>query len=207
MELAAEVVRLSELAPRADRCFPVDERLADLFPEGGLLPGQVTGFAGSASYSLALCAVSRAVTVGSWLAIVGVPDLGVEAAIAAGVPAARLVAVDAGSSPLDWSERVAACADGFGLIIARAPRRADRMVRRLRQRLAARGSVLLLLDPPAATCDTELTTADSRWIGIGPGHGALLARSVRVTVSGRRRPRPISTQVWLPDAHRYRLVC
>lgn len=194
------VTTVAALVPRADRCLPVDEALQPLLRDGGLVRGQVVGVAGSAGLSLATAVVARAAVTGSWVAVVGVEDFGVEAAAGLGLPLERLVSVDAGSSALDWADRIAACADGFELVVTTHPRRpAPHLLRRVRQRLQAHGSVLVLIDPDGTTCDVLLTAVDSRWVGIGAGHGALLARSVQVSATGRRHPQAVQRRVWLPD--------
>lgn len=171
-----------------------------MLPDGGLVRGRTVGCSGPAAISLALALAARATATGSWLAVVDVPMLGVEAAAELGVPLSRLVAVDGGGRPATWAERVGAVADGFDLILTRPPVGAERVARRIRQRLQARGVVLLAVGPttPGMSCDVELTTTSVEWIGLGQGHGSLTGRRAVVRVGGRRVPRPIERTMWLP---------
>jgi hypothetical protein len=188
------------ITPARDRCLPVDDLFATLLPDAGLRRGHVIGCAGQASMSLALSLASRAMVTGSWLASVGVPTLGLEAAAELGVPLSRLVDVDAGRSPSDWAERVAAVADGFDLVLTRPPAGAERLARKVRHRLQARGVVLFAVGPstPGLPCDIEFVTTTASWVGIGRGHGHVAGRRATVRVGGRRMPRPIETELWLP---------
>jgi hypothetical protein len=194
----AETRTLAELAPARDRCIAVDPVLAGLLPDGGLRRGHVVGCAGSAATSLALTLVARAAVNGAWVAAVGMPTLGVEAAAELGVPLERLVLVDSGRSPAEWAERLAAAADGFELLLTTPPRGAERAARRVRQRLQARGAVLVTVGADALGCDVELHTTGGTWEGLGAGHGALIGLRLTVECTGRRVPRPRAAQVWLP---------
>lgn len=182
----------------AHHLLPVDEVFAPVLP--GLQPGRIVGCGGPAAVSLGLAVSSRAVGAGSWLAVVGMPMLGVEAAAELGVPLTRLVRVDVDGGPTTWAERVTAAADGFDLILTRAPAGAERVVRKVRQRLQARGAVLVVVAPAShrVSCDVELTTEAVEWAGIGSGSGHLRVRRAIVRVGGRRVPRPATLDMWLP---------
>jgi len=162
--------------------------------------GRVVGCTGPAAISLALALSTRAMVAGSWMAAVGMPMLGVEAAHELGVPLTRLVMVTADARPSVWAERVGAAADGFDLILTRPPAGADRVVRKVRTRLQARGVVLFAVGPasPGVSCDIEFTTTSVAWQGLGEGYGSLLARRAMVRAGGRRLPRSIEREVWLP---------
>lgn len=150
--------------------------------------------------SLALAVASRAAGEGSWLAAVGVPSLGVEAAGELGVPLSRLVMIDAGGGPRAWAERIVAALDGFELILTQAPAGAERMARQIRHRLQSKGAVLLVVShgAPAVGCDVELATGEAQWFGLGAGHGHLVARRVPVRAGGRRLPGVTRCDLWLP---------
>ena len=150
--------------------------------------------------SLALGLLARPVASGSWLAVVGVPMLGVEAVGEMGVPLERVVGVDAGSGPSAWAERIAAVIDGFELVLTRPPAGADRVLRKIASRLQARGAVLVPVGPstPGVACDIELTTTSVDWLGLDGGAGHLVARRARVRAGGRRLPRPVETELLLP---------
>ena len=95
-----------------------------------------------------------------------------------------------------------AAAEGFEIILTCAPPGAERMLRKVRQRLQARGAVLVVILPTNQgerfTCDVELVTSTVEWLGIGSGHGGLVGRRVSITSQGRRSPRSLHTEVWLP---------
>jgi hypothetical protein len=75
----------------ADRTLPTSPALAGVLPGGALAAGGSYVVEGSTALALELLREpSRA---GAWCAIVGVPDLGVEAAAAAGIDLERLVLV------------------------------------------------------------------------------------------------------------------
>ena len=196
----AAVTALPDLVPARDRTLPVDDALADLFPEAGLLRGRLIGCSGPAAWSLALALVSTAVQAGSWLAAVGVPTLGLEAAAEFGIPLSRVVMVDTGAGTPVWAERVAAAADGFELIVTSPPPGAERVVRKVRQRVQARGAVLIAVGyaTPGVACDLELSTIEVAWEGIGHGAGLLMCRRATVQLAGRRAPRPVERQLLLP---------
>jgi hypothetical protein len=206
-------VRVSELAERLgapagggaalgrrDRTLPVAAELADLLPEGGLVRGRIAGCSGPAAWSLAFALVAHASQAGAWVVVVGAPAAGFEAAAELGVPLERLVVVDVEGGPSVWAERVAAAADGFEIVLTAAPAGAERVARRVRQRLQSNGVVLVAVDPssPSVACDLDLATADVEWLGIGQGWGRLMARRVGVTVAGRRMPRPVRRSLLLP---------
>jgi hypothetical protein len=194
------VTSVHSLVPARDRCLPVDEVFASLLPDAGLQRGRVVGCSGVAAWSLALGVISRAVGTGSWAAFVGTPAIGLEAASELGVALARVVLVDVDGSPSVWAERVAAAADGFELVVTCPPVGAERVARRIRQRLQARGVVLLAVSAssPSLACDVELESTAVTWAGIGQGSGYLMARRVTVAVTGRRVPRRRECELLLP---------
>lgn len=194
---------LSGLVPARDRSLPVEPALTGLLPDAGLRRGHVVGCGGVASRSLAMALVARAVGEGAWLAVVGVPTFGVEAAIGYGIAPERVVLVDADGVD-DWADRVAAAADGFDLVLTAAPRGAERRMRKVRQRLQARGVVLVVVPGTrhgdlGVGCDAELTVTAAAWHGIGQGHGRLMARRVTIESAGRRVPQPRRVECWLPS--------
>ena len=102
-----------------DRTLPVAAPLAPLLPDGALVRGRTLACQGVAATSLSLSLALEAVRAGSWLAVVDLPWVGVEAAAELGIALERLVRVDAGS----WAETVAALVDGFELVVTRPPPR------------------------------------------------------------------------------------
>lgn len=166
--------------------------------------GRIVGCDGPAAVSAAVALVTGAARAGSWVLLLGTGrsgmTIGLEALAELGVPLQRVVAVDSDGSPAAWAERVAAAADGFEVILSVPPRGAERVERKIRQRLQARGAMLVAVGVAghAIGCDVTVTTASPRWVGIGQGHGRLVAREVDVVVAGRRVPRPVHHTLWLP---------
>jgi hypothetical protein len=192
------VVTGDALVPARDRCLPVHDVLASMLPDAGLPRGRVIGCGGPAGWSLALALAASAVEAGAWLAVVGAPTIGLEAAGELGIALERVVLIDADhGKPSVWAERVAAAADGFELIVTAPPVGAERVVRRVRQRMQARGVVLLTVTQHVA-CDLEFATSEVMWKGIGDGNGRLVARRVVVELTGRRIPRPVRHTLLLP---------
>jgi len=204
------IAPLASLTPARERTIPVEPALTGLFPDNGIRRGHVVGCVGVAARSIALALTARAVADGAWLAVVGIDDLGVEGAVELGVPAERVVAI-AATTAQEWAERLVAAADGFELIITVAPARAEQVMRQVRQRLQARGTVVLTVPSSPGShsqqsgrgsnpihTDVDITTTGGEWLGIGEGHGRLVARRVMVASSGRRIPRPVTVDCWLP---------
>ena len=137
--------------------------------------------------SLAIALMVRATTTGSWVAVVGDPDLGLAAAAGQGLSLERLVMVDA-PDPTAWGPVVATLVGAFDLVMV-APRHrvgaAD--VRRLAARCRERGSVLLRLGdgPWPGRLDLRLVVGGAAWVGPDGGHGRLCSRRAGVTASGR----------------------
>lgn len=134
------------------------------------------------------------------MVMVGTPMLNVESAAELGVPLRRVVHVDAGKGPKQWAERVAAAVDGFDVVMTRPPSGAERQLRQVRIRLQARGAVLIAVDTHHLdiSCDVEFSTTSVEWSGLGAGHGHLVGRRATVRCGGRRVPRPVSGEFWLP---------
>jgi hypothetical protein len=212
MRSGAALSDLGELAERVrpvtltrEQRLPVLPALEDLLPGGGLRRGatvSVTGEPdGGGATSLALALVAEASRVGSWVAAVGLPSLGLVAADELGVAIERLVLVAAPERDA-WGGVVAALVDGFDLVVLQGGRRGIRPTdaRRLVARARERGAVLLQLGggwPERA--DVELRITRARWEGIEPGHGHLQARKVRVVGGGRgEAAQPPRADLWLP---------
>lgn len=167
-------------ADLAARCLPVPGALAALLPSGGLDRGSTVVAAGSTSLALGL--LTSASQAGGWVALVGLPSVGVLAAHGLGLDLDRVVLVpDPGP---DAPTVVAALLDGVDVVVvgpvALSP--ADR--RRLSARARERSAVLLPTTPwPGA--HVVLTAEASRWDGLGHGHGRLRTGRVVVRRTGR----------------------
>jgi hypothetical protein len=154
--------------------------------------------------SLAVSLAVAATAEGSWLAIVGVPTFGLEAAEEFGIPLERVVSVDPGPGQRtvgeSWAELVAATFDGFEVVIAKVPQRLNAVLaRRVQARMQARETVMITLGSPRPfSVDVELHAGDPHWEGVAAGSGYLRGRRVAVTSSGRRVPRPRQVSLWLP---------
>lgn len=243
MELAVDLTPselrdvLSELADRVaptslarERTLPVPPTLRPVFPEGGLVRGQIHGCTGHAGTTLALAMVGDALVAGSWMAVVDVPTFGADAANELGVPLERVVRVDAapehsrssGASEagaqaerehLDrWFDVVGAAIDGFDVVLTGvpAPLRGERRPAALRSlvaRLQRRGTVMVVVGPAGALPIDVACSSDGTWAGLGQGHGLLRRRVLHVTVGGRRRPGSATATIAIePSSGRLALV-
>ena len=161
------------------RAIPTHPALADLLPGGALAAGG--RYQVAASTTLALTLLQGPSAAGAWCAVVGVPDLGVEAAAGLGLDLERLVLV---KPPVrDGRSRVPEAAAG-------------KLAARLRQREAV---LVALGEWPQA--DAALTVAESAWAGLGSGFGHLAARQVTVSsASASWAGRVRSRRLWLPAA-------
>jgi len=200
--------RVAPLVLAHERTLPVAAEFTELFTEGGLVRGRILTCTGLAATSLALALVAPVVASGSWLGIVDLPTIGLDAASEFGLPLERVVAVNSDQSDGDtddcwaqrWPDVMAAAIDGFDVLLARVP--ADvrpSAMRKVATRVQRRGAVVVLLgDPGPATCDGVLHTEPMGWTGVGDGHGYLQQRSVVVQASGRRMPGRCRREMMLP---------
>ncbi|GAA4934954.1 hypothetical protein EV188_11227 [Actinomycetospora succinea] len=191
--------------PRVDRegsaVLPVAAPLAGLLPDGGLRRGSTVAVSGSTSLLLAVLAeASRA---GSWCAVVGLPDLGVQAAAEAGLDLARTALVPRpGPRP---AAVVAALVDGVDVVVLDTALPGVRWPAGDRQRLGARvrqrGAVLVPVGAPGTWpgAEVELRAQGSAWAGLGgDGAGRLRSRRVRVRSAARGRPGEREEPLLLP---------
>ncbi|HEY8717944.1 hypothetical protein [Pengzhenrongella sp.] len=175
--------------------LPVAAPLAHLLPEGALHRGGTLVVTGSTSLVLAL--VARASREGAWVAVVGLPGVGVLAAQQAGVELDRLALVPRPGP--DAPTVLAALLDGVDLVIVgSAAALVDSDRRRLMARARERGAVLLSTAPwPGA--HLVLTAEATGWTGLGAGYGHLRSHRLAVTRGGRGSAgRPVRAEVVLP---------
>jgi hypothetical protein len=199
MEDRSDHVRAQPAPGEDGRLLPVAGALAGLLPGGGLRRGSTVGVAGGpGAGSLVFALIAEASAAGSWAGVVGRPDLGVVAAVEAGVRPDRLALVpDPGAYLVAVTS---ALLDGLDLVVVAGVERAG--VRAAdRQRLAAkarqRGAVLLALGSwPGA--DVQLRCAGVRWEGPEAGAGRLRSRRVEVRVHGRGTGSGRSAELLLP---------
>jgi hypothetical protein len=144
---------------------------------------------------LALALLAAPSKGGEWVGLVGIDDLGVEAAEESGLNLDRTVVVpDPGDA---WLEVVAALVDVLPVVLLRAPARvspatASRLSARLRKR-----SAVLLVQGEWPGCEARLSVAERHWYGATAGRGRLLSRRVVVTCHRGSAP-PTSREMWLP---------
>jgi hypothetical protein len=186
-------VRLQEPSRADQRLLPVAEAFAGLLPGRGIRRGSVTAVTGS--YALALALVAEA---GTWIAAVGLDDLGIVAAHEFGLGLERLALIPYPGRY--WADVVAIMLDAVELVMVRPPAGASpAALRRLAVRARERGAMLLPLgDWPQA--DVRLQLVRSVWLGLGQGYGRLQARQALVSVTGRGAAASgHRAWLWLPD--------
>lgn len=176
--------------------LPTHPALADLLPGRGLRPG--SAYSIGASTSLLLALLAQPSQTGSWCAVVGMPEIGAEAAEKLGVALDRLVLIpDPGPR---WLAVAATIADVLPVVAVRPPgRAADAEAARLGARLRERGTVLLVQGKwPQA--EATLAVSEPEWSGLGSGYGYLDGRRLTVTSTSRRWPVPRKARMLLPAA-------
>lgn len=192
-ELQARI-RSMQSSRLEERRLPTLPVFSELLPGGALKSGAAYSVTGSTTLAMALLAGPSA--AGSWCGVIGVPDFGAEAAAALGIDLERLVLVpDPGEQ---WLAVTAAIVDVLSVVVTRPSHRmsdaeAARLNARLRQREA---SMIVLGGWPQS--EAALSVGESRWHGLGTGHGYLSGRQVTVTTTSRLVSS--SRRVWLPDS-------
>jgi hypothetical protein len=200
---------LAEIAERArpvtlarEQRLPVLDPLTPLLPEGGLRRGAVVGVEGIGATSLLYALLAGPSAAGSWVVLVGLPQLGLAAAAEVGVALDQVVVV-ADPPRSGWAATVAALIDAFDVVALTPPAVRPQQARRLAARARERGAVLALVrgrhrwgEGP----DVRLAVVDHEWQGLGRGHGHLRSRRLTVAATGRRdAARPRRASLWLTD--------
>lgn len=197
--MAELLERARPVAPAAQRALPVCPGLSGLLPYG-LARGSTVGVAAGDLYIL-LALLIGASAAGSWCAVVGLPELGVEAAAAMGVDLERLALVPEPGER--WPTVVSTLLDGIDVVVlglSRAVRPRVGDARRLSARARHQGAVLVVAGAKwPESPDLSLVEGEGTWDGLGRGHGHLLRRRVDVELSGRRAVRPRRVSLWLPS--------
>jgi hypothetical protein len=180
-----------------ERLLPVIPALQSLLPGRGLRRGATVTVSRSAALALAL--VAGASAAGSWIAAVGLPDLGIVAAAETGIALERLALVPTPGARA-WPTVVAAFLDAVDVVLVRAPARLPAaQARRLAARARERGAVLVPLGAWPEPADLRLAVTASAWHGLGQGHGSLHFRQVEVLATGRgAAARERRVLLWLP---------
>ena len=182
------------------RALPTNPALVDLLPGGALTAGSAYSVADSTTLALSLLQAPSA--AGAWCAVVGMPDLGVEAAAGLGLDLERLVLVPHPGE--QWLSVVSALVDVVSIMLVRPPVRDGRVsvshgsASKLASRLRQREAVLVSLgDWPGA--QARLTVTSSNWSGLGSGFGHLTGRQVTVSSTAAAwQGRAKSRRLWLP---------
>jgi len=206
-----DVAALRELAGRVgpvtlarDRVLPVLPALAAVVGEG-LRRGSTITVTGASrplgATTLALAIGAAASAAGSWVGVVGLPELHPPAASALGISLERLALVPVVDH---WPTVVGALVDALDVVVALVPdgmRSAD--ARRLATRAKERGCVLVPVCGPGRGwvegADIRLIPGRVAWWGLGQGHGVLSGRVVEVRSTGRGAAgRERTTCLWLP---------
>lgn len=185
------------------RIFEVETELAAIVPGGALRAGSVVVVGGSSgATTLLLRVIAGALKRGSWVAIVGVADLGVEAVSETGLPLDRLVMIPHPSTR--WVEAVAVLLRSLDVVVLDPPSRCRALeARRMAALARSRGSLLVVVESSCLyaeepkrvrSCwpepaDVRFEAISSRWEevgGLGDGHGVLGSREIGVRVRVRR---------------------
>ena len=146
------------------------------------------------SPSLATALVAGPSQAGEWIAFVGIPDLGFEAAAQFGIDLERTVVVP---HPNDlWLSVTAGLLDVATVVVVKPPGSVSaQQAERLKSRLRMKDATLVCLGEWPRS-DATLTITKSSWLGLGSGHGRLTARRVEVSVRQGGPVRHVS--LWLP---------
>ncbi|HEY1133530.1 MAG TPA: hypothetical protein VGE77_03065 [Nocardioides sp.] len=146
----------------------------------GLVQLRAGAVYGVDSARLALLMMAGASAAGEWTAVVGWPDLGVEAAVELGIEPARTVLVPA---PADlWLEATAALVDVVRLVVLRPRTRVDARAASIVEARLRKRSAVLVVWGEWPRCEARIGVEESRWTGLDHGDGRLQERHVRVAV-------------------------
>jgi hypothetical protein len=188
------------VSARAEAGFgpvPVAPTLASLLPSSGLERGGVYACAGEAPMSLLFSLVATATSVGSWLAFVDVPRVGLMAAHEYGVALQRVVCVSTGGHTQSYAHVVGALVDGIDLVVVSSPACSAAEARRIVARAKASGSVLIILGRAGQfSPDVVLSSSTTEW----HFHTHASSRTTSVRAHGRRVYNQRVLTVQLPAA-------
>lgn len=169
-----------EVQPADATWLAVPDALAPLLPHGAVRRGTSMVVGGSTSLLVQLAAALA--VDGAWCALVAHPDLGLAAALDAGLDSARCALVpDPGPTA---GEVLGAIVDGFDVVvIGECAALNDRDRRALSQRVRHRGAVLLSALPwPGSEVTLTVTRRSGRGLAT---HGRLVAEELTVTSTGQ----------------------
>jgi hypothetical protein len=188
------------VSARAEAGFgpvPVAPALASLLPSSGLERGGVYACAGDAPMSLLFSLVATATSVGSWLACVDVPRVGLMAAHEYGVALQRVMCVSTGGHTQSYAQVVGALVDGIDLVVVSSPTCSAAETRRIVARAKASGSVLIILGRAGQfSPDVVVSSSTTEW----HFHTYASSRTMSVQAHGRRVYNQRALTVQLPAA-------
>ncbi|MEU6349942.1 hypothetical protein ABZ896_11510 [Streptomyces sp. NPDC047072] len=169
--------------------------LSTVLPQGRLRPGTAASVGGDMPLLLALAAQAAQGTAG-WAAV-GLPQLGMLAAEAAGLELARGMRIDEPGPR--WGQVLAITLEAVPVVLVGALGPvSDQVARRLGAVLRRSGSVLLAADRWEGA-EVRLRVVAASWDGVGQGHGLLRGRRVTVEAAGRGAAGAARhADMWLP---------
>jgi len=188
-QLRTKIAGMQDGVPRI--ALPTHPALADLIQLRTGAAYQVD----RASLGMALLAAPS--QEGSWTAVIGAADFGIEAAVEQGVDLTRTILVpDPGEQ---WVEATAALIDVVKVVLLRPPsavtaHTASKLAARLRKRSSA---LVVWGEWPGA--EARLRVHSSTWVGAAGGHGRLRSRQVRLGVQAGTAPERCA-ELWFPSA-------
>ncbi len=177
--------------------LPVPDALAPLIPYGSLRAGSSLAVTGTASTSLLLALAAAATGEDAWCAIAGLPDLGLRAALDAGLDPGRLAIMPEVAE--QTASVLSALVDGVGVVVL-GPHLplTPALWRALTGRARTRDTLVLAARPPGRA-DVQLEAIALGWDGLGAGSGRLRRRRLLVASAGRGIAGDRETTVLLPE--------
>lgn len=184
-------------APDAHSRRPLPAALAPLVPYGSLRAGSSVAVTGTGSTSLLLALASAAAGTDAWCAIAGMPDLGLRAALDAGLDPCRLAILpDAGEQR---AQVLSALVDGVGVVLLGAELPLTPALWRTLLGRARTHDTLVLAATPPGRADLHLQASCRGWTGLSAGSGRLRRRRLAITSEGRGIAGQREAEVLLPQ--------
>lgn len=174
-------IREMQTSKLATRAVPTLAACAGFLPDGTLREGTILEANGSLRLLMSLLA--GASQAGRWIAVVGVPEFGVEAAASFGIALDRLVLVPRPGP--HWFTVVSTLAEVVSVISVRPTSRVSGGERaRLEARLRDRSASVIVAGEWAGA-DVSLRASPHAWSGLGAGYGLLDATEIDIEARGR----------------------
>ncbi len=174
-------------AQTGSRTLPVPEPLADLLPRRGLTRGTVVSVSGANSVLIGI--IASVTAAGGHAAVIGLPNLGLLAAVEQGADLSRLSLV---RDPKGSAVEVAAILlDGFDLVVlglsgaTATPSRTRAVIARAR----SKGAVLVIAEGHWDSPDLRIESRVAGYTGLGQGlaqgRGRVLTVQLDVAATGK----------------------